>query len=132
MGQLSVGVADELYDYNRPNGFGGGRAVSPHMITFLCGFGGSIAVEIVLLHQVMQTDSALPARYKNLEFWIVRTLLAIVSGGLALAYEIDKPLLAANIGAATPLIIKAFSEGIRPAIGNLPNEESRPTAREPS
>jgi hypothetical protein len=47
-------------------------------------------------------------------------LLAVVGGGLALAYDITKPLLAANIGAATPLIIKAFSEGIRPSIPPSP------------
>ena len=81
----------------------------------MCGFGGSAAVEIVMLHQLMQDDRELPERYHRLAFWVVRTLLAVVGGGLALAYDIDKPLLAANIGAATPLIIKAFSEGLRPS-----------------
>jgi hypothetical protein len=102
--------------------------VTPQIVTFLCGFGGSVAVEIVLLNQFMQTDSALPERYKKPAFWVVRILLAIVGGGLALAYEIDKPLLAANIGAATPLIIKAFSEGIRPTVGNVPDNASTVTA----
>jgi hypothetical protein len=88
--------------------------MTPAVITFLCGFGGSIAVEIVLLNQYLQEDRRrLPARYRNPVFWVVRILLAAVGGGLALAYEIDKALLAANIGAATPLIIKAFAEGIK-------------------
>lgn len=94
--------------------------LTPQMITFLCGFGGSIAVEVVLVNQLMQDSAPLPERYTKRIFWIVRFLLAIVGGGLALAYEIDKPLLAANIGAATPLIIKAFSEGIRPANTVIP------------
>jgi hypothetical protein len=65
---------------------------------------------------VFQDSPKLPPRYKNPAFWLVRMLLAVVGGGLALAYDITKPLLAANIGAATPLIIKAFSEGVRPSI----------------
>jgi hypothetical protein len=93
----------------------------PQLVTFLCGFGGSVAVEIVLLNQFMQDSATLPERYRKPLFWVVRLLLAVVGGGLALAYEIDKPLLAANIGAATPLIIKAFSEGIRPAVTQLPD-----------
>lgn len=90
--------------------------MTPQVVTFLCGFSGSIAVEIVLLNQFLQEDRRLPPRYRNPIFWIVRILLAAVGGGLALAYEINKPLLAANIGAATPLIIKAFSEGIKPTL----------------
>jgi hypothetical protein len=53
----------------------------------------------------------------------VRFLLAVTGGGLALAYEIDEPMLAAEIGAATPLIIKAFSEGIRPVVSEIPPEQ---------
>ena len=94
--------------------------VTPPMITFLCGFGGSIAVEVVMLNQFLQADNGtLPERYSRPIFWIVRILLAVVGGGLSLAYEIDKPLLAANIGAATPLIIKAFSEGIKRTITRI-------------
>jgi hypothetical protein len=88
---------------------------------FACGLGGSLAVEIVTLHQYYERgDITLPERYKSIGFWIIRFLLAIIGGCLALAYEIDKPLLAANIGAATPLIIKAFAEGIKPALANMP------------
>ena len=84
-----------------------GMAVS--VMTFLAGFGGSLAVEVVLINQYIQPNGALPGRYRKPVFWIVRLLLATVAGGLAMAYEIDRPLLAATIGAATPLI----SEGIR-------------------
>jgi hypothetical protein len=89
----------------------------PALYIFLCGFGGSIAVEVVVLYQHYHIEPLkLPERYKMIGFWIVRLFLAVVGGGLAMAYEIDKPLLAANIGAATPLIIKAFAEGLKPAI----------------
>jgi hypothetical protein len=80
---------------------------------FLWGLGGSLAVDIVAAAQYFNTPTEqFPARYTKVAFYIVRILLAMVGGGLALAYQIDKPLLAANIGAATPLIIQAFAQGL--------------------
>ena len=81
---------------------------------FWWGVLGSAAVEIVTLLAYYEHDGELPPRYRQIGFWIVRLMLAFLGGGLAVAYEITKPLLAANIGAATPLIIKAFAEGLRP------------------
>lgn len=84
---------------------------------FLWGFGGSVAVEIVRLNQQFYIEPfKVHERYKKVVFWIVKFLLALVGGTLAIAYEIDKPLLAANIGAATPLIIQALSQ----ATGKVP------------
>ena len=84
------------------------------LLVFFWGAGGSVAVEIVSINQYYNKGiSRLPKRYKNPVFWLVRLALAAVAGGLALAYEIEKPLLAANIGAATPLIIQALAEGIQ-------------------
>jgi hypothetical protein len=83
-------------------------------VIFLCGFGGSIAVEIVLLYRCFQNEPfVVPEKYGKVAFWVIRLFLAMVAGGLAVAYEIHKPLLAVNIGAATPLLISAFSEGLR-------------------
>jgi hypothetical protein len=80
----------------------------------------------VMLYQFYQSEPfVLPERYRKVSFWIVRFLLAVIGGGLALAYGIDKPLLAANIGAATPLIIKAFAEGGRPPVPALENSKPR-------
>ncbi len=85
--------------------------------TFLCGFAGSAAVEIATLHQIYQEwtpeTKGLPARYKRIGFWVTRFLLALAGGGLALAYEIDKPILAINIGASAPLIIGALGRGYK-------------------
>ncbi len=90
--------------------------MTPHEI-FLCGFAGSAAVDVVAASQVYNAQTiVVPERYKRVAFYVVRVLLAIVAGGLAVAYDIDKPLLAANIGAATPLIIQAFAQGV----GNMP------------
>jgi hypothetical protein len=82
---------------------------------FLWGAGGSVAVEIVTLWGYYEQGAGqLPARYRQVGFWIVRLLLAIMAGGLALAYEIQKPLLAVNVGASTPLLIRALAQGLRP------------------
>jgi len=85
------------------------------LYTFWWGFFGSVAVEVINLYQIYQSNTELPEMYKKRGYWIVRVLLAIVAGGLAISYEIDKPLLAANIGAATPLIIQALGK-VKPSI----------------
>lgn len=78
---------------------------------FVWGMGGCLAVDVVTAAQYFHTaEETFPRRYKNPMFYLVRLLVAIIGGGLAIAYGIDKPLLAANIGAATPLIIQAFAQ----------------------
>ncbi len=89
----------------------------PWYSIFLCGFVGSCAVEVVTLYHAVSADATdsfvLPSRYKSPVFWVIRLALALVAGGLAVAYEIDKPLLAINIGAATPLILQSLSQGLK-------------------
>jgi hypothetical protein len=80
---------------------------------FLWGAGGSASIEVVSIYQIFETEKKLPPKYSSFVYWLVRLLLAVIAGGLALAYDIDTPLLAANIGAATPLILQALSKGIR-------------------
>lgn len=92
--------------------------------TFLCGFAGSVAIEIATLHQVYQSwnqeNTTIPVRYKKTGFWVTRLLLAVCAGGLAVAYEIDKPILAINIGASAPLILSALGQGFKNTV--LPPE----------
>src|SRR5438034_10640978 len=88
------------------------RAMSS-LQTFFWGLAGSLAVEIVELSKVYyRSRFTLPYRYSLWHFYLLRIILAIVGGGLAVAYGIDKPLLAANIGAATPVLIEALSRGL--------------------
>jgi hypothetical protein len=51
-----------------------------------------------------------PERYTMAGFWI---FLAVIAGGLAVAYEINKPRIAINIGAKAPLLYRALARGIR-------------------
>lgn len=83
--------------------------------TFIWGFLGSLAIEIVNIYQVFQDENPkMPSRYKSYLFWFVRLMLAIIAGGLAMAYKIDNAILAVNIGASTPLILQALAKGIQP------------------
>lgn len=78
---------------------------------FWWGFGGSMAVEFVTMWKRYDAGhTTLPARYSSFPFWAVRIVLAAIAGGLAVAYGVTQPLLAANVGAAAPLIIKTLSE----------------------
>jgi hypothetical protein len=79
---------------------------------FAWGFLGSMAVEVVTLFRLLQradAPPALPARYRTVLYWAVRIALAAVGGGLAVAYNIENPILAANIGAATPAIVMTLT-----------------------
>jgi hypothetical protein len=82
-----------------------------------------LAVEIVNINHFFNTNpDQLPDRYRRPAFWVVRFLLAVVAGGMAAAYDIDKPLLAANVGAATPAILQALAQGFTPP---TPGENAR-------
>src|SRR4051812_16105550 len=78
---------------------------------FAYGFGGSLAVEIVLILQVMGPRGAVPQKYKTRLFWTVRLLLAVLSGWIATAYfSPHLPLfLYVHMGAATPAILTRVS-----------------------
>lgn len=78
---------------------------------FAYGFGGSLAVEIILVLQTMGPRGAVPGKYKTRLFWGVRALLALLSGGIATAYFSPQlPLfLYVHLGAATPAILTRVS-----------------------
>ena len=78
---------------------------------FAYGFGGSLAVEIILILQAMGPRGAIPAKYKTRLFWCVRLVLALLSGMIATAYFSPQlPLfLYVHLGAATPAILTRVS-----------------------
>jgi hypothetical protein len=77
---------------------------------FLWGFGGSLAVEVVEFMKTYYAETyTLPFRYRLWHFYLLRLILGAIGGGLAIAYKIDNPILAANIGAATPLLIESLT-----------------------
>jgi len=74
--------------------------------TFLWGFFGSCAIEVVNAHNDLSANPlAITEKYCRPAFWTVRILTATVSGLLAVAYGAETPVSAISVGAATPLII---------------------------
>jgi hypothetical protein len=81
---------------------------------FFRGFCGSAAVELITLLQIYHGPTIrMPERYKRKGFWVVRLLLSVMAGGLAVGYKLDNPIVALNVGAATPSILIAFTRGYK-------------------
>jgi len=96
---------------------------------FLWGFLGSLAVEIVQIHCLLDTSRRLPLRYTRPIYWLARLLLALTAGGLAVAYDIETPVLALHVGAATPLIVQALAQNLGNLLGAHGQDLRRPPRR---
>jgi len=80
---------------------------------FLWGFSGSLAIETITIYQAWSIGRGqLPERYRSPLFWVVRFCVAVTGGGLALAYDVSKPIVALNIGVAAPIILQAMAKGL--------------------
>lgn len=83
---------------------------------FLCGFFGSTLVEVVAILKYYQRPGRFPVRYTKKGFWLTRIVLACGGGFFAFIYNPASLLLAAHIGASTPLLIATITQ-------TLPEEE---------
>lgn len=95
---------------------------------FFWGLVGSLAIEVVAAYQAINANQGrMPVRYKRVPFLVVRFVLSLVAGGLAVAYDIQNALLAMHIGAATPLILQRFARAV-PGVAafGLPEDERSP------
>ena len=79
------------------------------MDLFLWGAAGSIAVEVVHLVKRFNSGRPFPKKFKVRWYWVARAMLASVAGLVAVATQFDMPLLALQVGAATPLIVDAWA-----------------------
>ncbi len=78
--------------------------------TFIAGFLGSVAIEIVAMDELFHKNSRLPKRYHLFSFWCVRVFLACMGGALACFYGIQNAVAAFQIGASTPAVIKSLAK----------------------
>jgi hypothetical protein len=62
------------------------------------------------MDDLFHRSSKLPARYSSVAFWCIRLFLACAGGVLAVGYNIENVIAAAQIGASAPLIIKSLSK----------------------
>ena len=71
------------------------------------------AVEILMIYQMFDSPQIeIPAKYTMVAFWVVRLLVAVIAGGVAVARNADSPRVALEIGAATPLIVNAIAHSL--------------------
>jgi hypothetical protein len=90
---------------------------------FLWAMGGSLAVEILSVYSEVKTPAGMQgvaSYYRSVPFWILRLGIAAVAGGLAIAEEASKPILAINIGAAAPAILQLLT---RPPGSGVPKTQ---------
>jgi hypothetical protein len=78
-------------------------------VQFFWGFVGSLAVEAISLSRVLVGRPYLPKVYRSMAYWLTRFMVAVVAGLLTVATQVQVPLLAMQIGVATPLIIDSWN-----------------------
>jgi hypothetical protein len=81
---------------------------------FWWGVGGSAALEVITCYNYYRYRGVLPTRYRKTGFLAIRALVALIAGGLVVAYQVEgNPILAINIGASAPAILLSLAEGIK-------------------
>ena len=78
-------------------------------IFFMAVFGG-LMVEVIRCYSSMTKNNVFPNEYSNWKFWIIRSLLILGGGVLAIAQQVQTDILAIQIGAAAPAIMTSFSQ----------------------
>ncbi len=88
--------------------------MDPNVSTFLEGAFGSALIEVLTIYEFFYAkEKPFPPRYRKLGFWLIRLLITAGAGMLAFAYGVkDNPLLAINIGASAPLLLRALGRGL--------------------
>lgn len=76
---------------------------------FLWGAAGSFAVEVVVLYLSLVTGRPLARRFHRTSYWVVRLLVTVVAGIVAMAFQVQFPREAMEIGIATPLIVNSLA-----------------------
>ena len=87
--------------------------IDPNVLTFVEAAFGSTLIEVLTIYEFYVKEAALPSRYSKVGFWIIRAVVTIGAGLLACAYGVkDNPLLAINVGASAPLLMRALARGL--------------------
>ena len=83
------------------------------MSAFGWGVFGSVLAETVAIIELYRASRVgrLPERYHRIGFWTARALLAVLAGGLAVAFDVDHPVKAICIGAAALIVARKMAGG---------------------
>jgi hypothetical protein len=77
---------------------------------FACGFVASIAVDVVIATEVFNPGRIrVPERYRHPMFYLLRLVVALLAGFLAIVENANSPILAVIIGASAPLIFRGLA-----------------------
>lgn len=84
---------------------------------FGAGFAGGFAAEMVALYELRHNvTSELPHYIKSKFYWLISLVMMLIGAGLTCLYGIEEVqgLLAVNIGASAPLILRTLSKNVPP------------------
>lgn len=83
-------------------------------ITFWCAVFGGLAIKLLELAELPKVPKAQRPDFKDVIYWLPFLILPGLGGGLAYVYVISgialKPILAFNVGASAPLIIRTVAQ----------------------
>ena len=97
---------------------------------FWVGVMGSLSIEVTTCWRAMaNADGDLPVRYKKPVYLIVRGLLALGGGTLAVVFDAPTALAAFYLGASAPIVLDKLAQG---AIPTMPVEPSKEMGELPS
>lgn len=108
--------------------------MGPSLQIYLLAVSGSAFLEIVRAVWALETGN-IPPYYRKPSYWIVRLLLALGSGVLALAYDVTNKILAFQIGATAPAIMQTLVQSppdLGPRAGPLPPTPPAPAGTNPT
>lgn len=87
------------------------------MSLFWVGVLGSLVVEVGACYRATANNEGdLPARYRKIPYLIVRTLLALSGGALAVVFDSPTALAAFYLGASAPIVLDKLAQGAIPTI----------------
>ena len=94
-------------------------------IIFLCGIFGGVLAELAIINDFKRDKpDEYPYWLKQKSYWIIEGLMILAGGFVVVLYSLDvyiTPILAVNIGASAPLIIKGLTGGT-----GIPSKPEKP------
>ena len=84
---------------------------------FWVGFLGSLFVEIAVCVRVAAIDDGkVPVRYTRFGYLVMRILLALGGGTLAVVFDAHNALTAFYLGASAPIVLDKLAQGALPSL----------------
>lgn len=75
---------------------------------------GSVAVEVLDIVRAYRRPGSMPGRFFKWHFWLWRSILAILIGGMAVEFGIEHPGYAIYFGVSAPALIDAMANNPPP------------------